>query len=85
MLALMFGFTIFSASMLTGGQIHQGLKTYQVVLAMVIGNSFLAIYGGFMAYVSHRRKLQLDPLAEVVFGKNGSYIVSLVMMLSQIG
>lgn len=85
MLALMFGFTIFSASMLTGGQIHAGLKTSDLIIAMVFGNAFLAIYGAFMAYVSHRRSKALDPLAEVIFGKKGSYIVSIVMTLSQIG
>lgn len=85
MLALMFGFTIFSASMLTGGSIGAGLKPLDLVLAMVFGNAFLAIYGALIAYVSHRRQKSLDYLGDETFGKKGSYLMSIVMNLTQIG
>ncbi len=49
MLALMFGFTIFSASVMSGAQIGNDIKVWQGALAIVIGNLLLASYGALLA------------------------------------
>ena len=85
MLALMFGFTIFSASVMTGGQIADGAKISTGIIAIIIGNLFLALYGGANAYIANKKHKNLDGVLKMAFGKNGGVIPSMVMVITQIG
>ena len=51
MFVVMLGFTFFSASMLTGGNLGTGLPLKDFFIAVVIGNLILACYTGALAYI----------------------------------
>ena len=82
---VMVGFTFFSPSMITGGKLGLGLNLRDFILAVVIGNAFLAIYTGVLAYISQKSGLNLDLLANQAFGKKGSFISSALVSFTQTG
>ena len=51
MLVVMVGFTYFSPSMLAGGQLGLGLNFTNFVIAILLGNLFLAAYTGVLAHI----------------------------------
>lgn len=85
MLALMFGFTIFSASVMSGADIASSMQPWQGAIAIVLGNILLATYGGFIAYVSHKRTKNLDGTLKRAFGKKGAIFPSMIMVMTQVG
>lgn len=50
MLVIMVGFTYFSPSMTAGGHLGLGLNLSQFIIAVILGNLFLAIYRLFSIY-----------------------------------
>ena len=85
MLFIMLGFTFFSASMLTGGTLGSGLTFKDFMIAVLIGNLILGIYTGFLAYISADTGLSTHLLAKYSFGEKGSYLVSFLLGVTQIG
>ena len=85
MLSLMFGFTIFSASVMSGATLAKNMTTWKGIISILVGNLVLGIYGGLLAYVSSKRKKNLDGTLKRVFGKKGAVIPSMVMILTQLG
>ncbi len=85
MLALMFGFTIFSASVMSGAQIGHDIKIWQGALAIVIGNFILAAYGGLLAWISKKQDKNLDGVLKKSFGDKGAIIPSMIMVITQVG
>ena len=85
MLALMFGFTIFSASVLSGGQLADEMNINTGIIAIICGNFFLAFYGGLNAYIAKKTNKNLDGVLKNAFGNKGAIIPSMVMVISQIG
>jgi len=85
MLFIMLGFTFFSASMMTGGTLGAGLSFKEFVIAVLIGNFVLGIYTGFLAYISADTGLSTHLLAKYAFGKKGSYLVSFLLGITQVG
>ena len=85
MLALMFGFTIFSASVLSGGQIADEMNINTGIIAIICGNFFLAFYGGLNAYIAKKTNKNLDGVLKNAFGNKGAIIPSMMMVISQIG
>ena len=85
MLALMFGFTIFSASVLSGGQLADEMNINAGIIAIICGNFFLAFYGGLNAYIAKKTNKNLDGVLKNAFGKKGAIVPSMVMVISQIG
>ena len=51
MFVVMLGFTFFSASMLTGGNLGTGLTLKEFFIAVLSGNLTLACYTGLLAYI----------------------------------
>ena len=51
MFVVMLGFTFFSASMLTGGNLGTGLTLKEFFIAVLLGNLILACYTGALAYI----------------------------------
>ena len=82
---VMVGFTFFSPSMIAGGKLALGLDATSFILAVVIGNLFLAAYTGSLAYISQKTGLNLDLLAQRAFGRRGSYLPSALISLTQMG
>ncbi len=82
---VMVGFTFFSPSMITGGQLGIGLNFRDFVLAVLIGNGFLALYTGLLAHISQKSGLNLDLLAKKTFGSSGSVLSSALVSFTQTG
>lgn len=85
MLALMFGFTIFSASVMSGGTLADQMSIKTGIIAIICGNFFLAIYGGLNAYIAKKTNKNLDGVLKNAFGKKGAFLPSMIMIISQIG
>lgn len=85
MLVVMVGFTFFSPSMSAGGQLGIGLNMRDFFIAMIMGNTFLGVYTGVLAYIGNKTGLTLDLLARYSFGVKGSYLPSALISFTQIG
>lgn len=84
-LVVMVGFTFFSPSMSAGGNLGIGLNMATFFMAMILGNAFLGIYTGILAYIGQSTGLTLDLLARHSFGEKGSYLSSALISFTQIG
>ena len=84
-LVVMVGFTFFSPSMSAGGNLGIGLNMRDFFIAMTLGNAFLGIYTGILAYIGQSTGLTLDLLARYSFGEKGSYLSSALISFTQIG
>lgn len=84
-LVVMVGFTFFSPSMTAGGNLGIGLNMRDFFVAMILGNAFLGIYTGALAYIGQSTGLTLDLLARYSFGEKGSYLSSALISFTQIG
>ncbi|WP_304681987.1 cytosine permease, partial [uncultured Clostridium sp.] len=85
MFVVMLGFTFFSASMLTGGNLGTGLSLKEFFIAVFLGNLILACYTGLLAYIGADTGLSMHLLARYSFGEKGSYLASFVTSITQIG
>lgn len=85
MFVVMLGFTFFSASMLTGGNLGTGLPLKDFFIAVLIGNLILACYTGALAYIGADTGLSMHLLARYSFGEKGSYLASFITSITQIG
>ncbi len=84
-LVVMVGFTFFSPSMTAGGSLGIGLNMRDFFIAMMLGNAFLGIYTGALAYIGQSTGLTMDLLARYSFGEKGSYLSSVLISFTQIG
>ncbi len=82
---VMLGFTFFSASMTTGGNLGLGLNLKDFIIAITIGSAILGTYTSLLAYVSSKTGLNFDLLARHAFGNKGSYVPSGVILITQTG
>ena len=85
MFVVMLGFTFFSASMLTGGNLGTGLTLKEFFIAVLLGNLILACYTGLLAYIGADTGLSMHLLARYSFGEKGSYLASFITSITQIG
>lgn len=82
---IMLGLTFFSASMLAGGRVGAGLNLNNFFIAILIGNSFLAIYTAFLGYIGVKTGLTTHLLARYAFGRRGAWLPSLLLAGTQVG
>lgn len=82
---IMLGLTFFSASMLAGGRIGAGLNLQNFFIAVLIGNSFLAIYTAFLGYIGVKTGLTTHLLARYAFGRRGAWLPSFLLAGTQVG
>src|SRR5690554_8065071 len=68
-LVVLVGFTFFSPSMTAGGNLGIGLNMRDFFIAMTLGNAFLGVYTGALAYIGQRTGLTLDRSEERRVGK----------------
>ncbi|WP_058484980.1 cytosine permease [Defluviitalea phaphyphila] len=85
MFVVMMGFTFFSASMWTGGELGTGLNVRQFIIAVLFGNLILGAYTGALAYIASETGLSTHLLSKYSFGEKGSYVVSLLLGATQVG
>lgn len=84
-LAVMLGFTFFSASMWSGGSLGTGLTFTQFIWIVLAGNFILGVYTGALAYIAAKTGLSTHLLAKYSFGDKGSYLSSLLLGVTQVG
>lgn len=85
MLVVMLGFAFFSASMLAGGNIGTSLNIGDFIKAVIFGNILLCIYTGLLAYIAGDTGLSTHLLARYSFGEKGSYLLSFLVSVTQVG
>lgn len=85
MLVIMMGFTFYTGTMLTGGQLGTSL-TFQTLLGVLLaGDLILGVYTAALSYISAKTSLSTHLLARYSFGKAGSYFVSGILGITQVG
>lgn len=84
-MAVLVGFTFFAPSMTAGGNLGLGLTLPGFVLSVAIGNAFLGLYCGTLAYIGQKTGLSYDLLAHRSFGSVGSYLPSAIISFTQTG
>lgn len=85
MFSIMVGFTFFSASMWTGGTLGTGMTFKNFLIGVLLGNLILGVYTGFLAYIGSDTGLSAHLLSRYSFGEKGSYIVSGILGITQVG
>lgn len=85
MFAVMLGFTFFSASMWTGGELGTSLTLNNFFIAVFLGNLILGIYTALLSYISTKTGLSTHLLARYSFGNKGSYLPSFLLGITQVG
>lgn len=85
MFVVMLGFTFFSASMWTGGTLGTGLRAKDFIIAVLLGNLILGVYTSLLAYIASSTSLSTHLLSRYSFGEKGSYLVSFILSITQIG
>lgn len=84
-MVVLVGFTFFTPSMTAGGNLGIGLSLKEFTISVIIGNAFLGIYCGILAYIGQKTGLTLDLLGRHSFGNIGSYIPSSLISFTQVG
>lgn len=79
------GFCISMAGLYTGAALSNGLSLTQALLASVIGNAILCIYGGLVGVAGAREGVSTALLARHSFGKQGSKIISAIIAFTLVG
>ena len=85
MFVVMLGFTFFSASMIAGGTLGTSLTIKDFLIAILLGNFILGIYTSLLAYIGSSTSLSTHILSRFSFGEKGSYLVSFILSITQIG
>ena len=84
-MVVLVGFTFFTPSMTAGGNLGIGLSLKEFTISVIVGNAFLGIYCGTLAYIGQKTGLTLDLLGRHSFGNIGSYIPSSLISFTQVG
>ena len=85
MLVVMLGFAFFSASMIAGGNIGTSLNMGDFLKSVIFGNILLCIYTGLLACIAGDTGLSTHLLARYSFGQKGSYLLSGLVSITQVG
>ena len=85
MMAIMLGFTFYTGTMLTGGRLGTSLTFTDLAVALLVGDLILGAYTALLAYMAGKTGLSTHLLARYAFGKKGSYLVSGILGLTQVG
>ncbi len=79
------GFCICMSGLFTGASIAVGLDFKQAIIAGLIGNLILSVYGGAVGMAGAKEGVSTSLLARQGFGREGSKVVSLVLALTMLG
>lgn len=85
MFVIMVGFTFYTGTMLTGGTLGTSLNFKDLVVVLLLGNLLLGTYTSLLAYISSKTHLSTHLIARYSFGEIGSYLVSGILGLTQVG
>jgi cytosine permease len=79
------GFCICMSGLFTGASMAAGLGIWQAVIAALVGNLILFLYGGLLGAAGAKEGVATSMLARHSFGRQGSKIISLVLALTMLG
>nr|WP_067289276.1 cytosine permease [Marinobacterium profundum] len=79
------GYCIAMSGLFTGAALMAGMELFQVIIAALIGNTVLALYGGLLGAAGAREGVGTAMLARHAFGREGSKIVGLVLAITMLG
>ncbi|HZG71217.1 MAG TPA: cytosine permease [Chondromyces sp.] len=85
MLMVMLGLTFFSASMMSGGTLGQGLPLTTFLAVVLLGNLVLGLYTGALASIAAKTGLSTHLLTKYAFGEKGSHATSFILGFTQVG
>ena len=85
LLAVMLGFTFFSASMWAGGTLGEGLSLARFALVVLCGNLVLGGYAALLALMASRTGLSTHLISRYAFGSRGSWLPSALLGGTQVG
>lgn len=85
MLVIMMGFTFYTGTMLTGGQLGTSLTFKALLTILLLGDLILGAYTAVLSYISAKTSLSTHLLARYSFGQAGSYFVSGILGITQVG
>ena len=78
-------FCICMSGLFTGAAMSAGLRFWECVVAAVIGNSILAIYGGLIGAAGAKHGVSTSMLMRHAFGLHGAKIVAAVLAVTILG
>lgn len=79
------GYAICMSGMYTGAAIAVGLNLKQAIIAALIGNLILSLYGGAVGAAGSKEGVSTSMLARHSFGRDGSRIVGVLVALVMLG
>lgn len=79
------GFCICMSGLFTGASMAMGLNLKDAIIAALVGNLVLSLYGGLIGMAGAKEGVATSMLARHSFGREGSKIISLVLALSMGG
>ncbi|OPL08197.1 MAG: thiamine permease [delta proteobacterium ML8_F1] len=79
------GFCIAMSGLFAGSAMAMGLSLRQAILATVIGNTILAVYGGLVGAAGAREGVGTAMLSRHSFGRKGSMIIGGVLAITMLG
>ncbi len=82
---VLMGLTLFSASMVAGGQVFNGLEIREFLYVVLIGNLILGIYTSILGYIGCTTGLSTHLLTHFSFGSKGSWLPSILLGCTQVG
>ncbi|KXS54531.1 MAG: cytosine permease [Marinobacter sp. T13-3] len=82
---ILLGFTFFTASMWAGGSVGQAFDFATLLMVLAVGNLLLAIYAAVLGYIAAKTGMNTALLSRFSFGKSGSKLTDLILLLTQIG
>ncbi|WP_423822910.1 cytosine permease [Salinisphaera sp. SPP-AMP-43] len=85
MLAVMLGFTFFSASMWAGGTLGKGLTLVEFAGVVMAGNLVLGLYAVMLSFIASQTGLSTHLLSRYAFGVKGSWLPSFLLGGTQVG
>ncbi|MDN3681917.1 cytosine permease [Vibrio tapetis subsp. quintayensis] len=82
---VLMGLTLFSASMVTGGEVFRGLENREFLYIVLAGNLVLGVYTSILGYIGCTTGLSTHLLTHFSFGSKGSWLPSLLLGGTQVG
>jgi len=82
---VLLGFTFFTASMWAGGSLGQAFDFSTLLMVLAIGNLLLGLYAAILGYIAAKTGMNTALLSRFSFGKTGSKLTDLILLLTQIG
>lgn len=79
------GFCISMAGLFTGAALAAGLNLREAIIASLIGNAILTVYGGLVGVAGAREGVSTAMLTRHSFGRKGSMVISVIIAVTLVG